>query len=83
MLFEFSKQLMQDFSQLLAAAPKPTLDNSQVQAVIESALQKFQLVTRSEFDAQAAVLARTRQKIEALEQQLAVLEGRVVGKVVE
>jgi len=34
------------------------------------------LVTREEFDAQAAVLASTRQRLYALEQRLRVLEER-------
>jgi hypothetical protein len=33
------------------------------------------LVTREEFDVQAAVLARTREKLEALEARVAGLEG--------
>ena len=33
------------------------------------------LVTREEFDVQAAVLARTRAKVESLEKQLAALEA--------
>jgi len=34
-------------------------------------------VTREEFDVQQAVLARTRQKLEALERQVADLEARL------
>lgn len=34
------------------------------------ALQKMDLVTREEFDVQKAVLAKTRAKLEALEQQV-------------
>lgn len=77
MIFDLSKQLLQDFSQLLANVPKPQLEENQIKVIIESALQKFQLVTRSEFDAQTAVLARTRQKIEDLEKQLNELEARL------
>lgn len=39
-----------------------------------SALQKLDVVTREEFDVQAAMLARTREKLEALEAQVAILE---------
>lgn len=39
-----------------------------------SALQKLDVVTREEFDVQAAMLARTREKLEALEAQVAALE---------
>jgi BMFP domain-containing protein YqiC len=43
-------------------------------AVLASGLGKLDLVTREEFDVQEAVLARTREKLEALEQRLAELE---------
>ena len=36
-----------------------------------STLQKMDLVTREEFDVQCRVLQRTREKLEALEKQLA------------
>ena len=39
-----------------------------------SALQKLDVVTREEFDVQAAMLARTREKLDALEKQVAALE---------
>jgi BMFP domain-containing protein YqiC len=37
---------------------------------LQAALARLDLVTREEFDAQTAVLQRTRQKLEALEQEL-------------
>ena len=43
-------------------------------AVLQSGLSKLDLVTRQEFDVQAGVLRRTREKLEALEARLAVLE---------
>ena len=42
-------------------------------AVLQAGLGKLDLVTREEFDVQRAVLARTREKLEALERQLAEL----------
>ena len=39
-------------------------------AVLRSSLSKLDLVTREEFDVQEAVLARTREKLEALEAKL-------------
>ena len=39
-------------------------------AVLGSWLEKLDLVTREEFDVQAAVLARTRARLEALEKRL-------------
>lgn len=38
-------------------------------------LSKLDLVTREEFEVQEAVLARTREKLEALEAKLAAMEG--------
>jgi len=47
-----------------------------VRAAVEGALSRMGLVTREEFDVQSEVLARTREKLEALERQMAELEGR-------
>ena len=44
--------------------------------VLQSQLAQFDLVTREEFDVQATVLKRTREKLAALEQRLAELEKR-------
>ena len=42
-------------------------------SVLQAGLGKLELVTREEFDVQRAVLARTREKLEALKKQLAEL----------
>jgi len=42
-------------------------------SVLQAGLGKLDLVTREEFDVQRAVLARTREKLEVLERQLAEL----------
>jgi len=44
--------------------------------VLQSQLAQLDLVTREEFDVQATVLKRTREKLAALEQRLAELEKR-------
>ena len=49
----------------------------QVRVFLQSALSKMDLVTRDEFDAQAAVLMRTREKVEQMEKLLADLESRL------
>lgn len=46
---------------------------------LQSAFNRMELVTRDEFDAQAKVLARTRERLEALEQRLAALEADASG----
>ncbi len=52
-------------------------DQSQLRALLNSALEKMDIVSRAEFDAQAAVLQRTREKIVELEQQLSTLEQEI------
>ena len=51
-----------------------------IQAVLQSAFVKMDLVTRTEFDAQVAVLAKTRKKLEALEKKLEEMEGKKESK---
>lgn len=48
--------------------------NRSFRATLEAGLAKLDLVTREEFDVQAAVLARSRAKLEALEKRVAALE---------
>lgn len=68
------------FSQLLAGRPDlPDLPGqqelqSQVRSMLQSTFAKLDLVTRDEFEAQQAVLMRTREKLEQLEQRLIALE---------
>lgn len=42
----------------------------QFKAILESAFQKMELVSREEFDIQVKVLQKTRAKLESLEAQL-------------
>ena len=49
-------------------------------AILQSGLAKLDLVTRQEFDVQAGVLKRTRDKLEALEARLAQLESESQSK---
>jgi len=48
----------------------------QFKQILQTMIAKMDLVTREEFDAQTKVLARTREKIEALEKIVADLEHR-------
>lgn len=48
--------------------------NRNLRATLESGLSKLDLVTREEFDVQAAVLTRTRDKLELLQLRVADLE---------
>jgi len=44
--------------------------------VLQGQLARLELVTREEFDVQASVLKRTREKLAALEKRLAELEAK-------
>ena len=46
-------------------------------SVLQAGLGKLDLVTREEFEVQRAVLARTREKLEALERDLARLSDAI------
>ena len=47
-----------------------------IRAVIAAGIARMDLVEREEFDIQSAVLARTREKLEALELRVRALEER-------
>nr|WP_067288873.1 accessory factor UbiK family protein [Marinobacterium profundum] len=49
----------------------------QVRAALQSSFARLDLVTRDEFDAQAAVLGRTREKVDQLELKLSEIEQRL------
>lgn len=53
---------------------KADLDNN-LRAVLEASLRDMNLVSREEFDVQAALLSRTIDKLKQLEQQLAEMEN--------
>ena len=67
------QDLSNKIKEIAASSPLADIDKN-IHALIKGALTKMELVTREEFDAQTAVLLRTRQKLEALEQELARLE---------
>ena len=50
-----------------------------LRATLEANLSRLDLVTRNEFDVQSAVLARTREKLEQLEKDVAELEQALNG----
>ena len=63
------------FNDLRQALPTTTFDvpEKELRSLLEASLLKMNLVSRQEFDAQQLVLARTREKIDALEKQLQTL----------
>ena len=62
-------------SEAIAASPARDVDKN-VRALLTGALARLDLVTREEFDVQAQVLRRTREKLETLATRLAELEAR-------
>jgi BMFP domain-containing protein YqiC len=74
-------RFIDDLARKLSAAVPQSVANirrdleDNFKAVLQSALARMDLVTRQEFDVQAGVLRRTREKLEALETKLAALEA--------
>lgn len=78
MIDQLAKQFFTDIKDTLDKhAPNSDVPASQLNAILESGLKKLNLVTREEFDAQQAVLLRTRTKLEALEQKIDDLEKMI------
>lgn len=50
-----------------------------VRAMLSSGLARLDVVPRAEFEVQAQVLLKTREKLEALEARLAEIEKRIPG----
>jgi BMFP domain-containing protein YqiC len=69
-------QFLKDLTERLSNALPPQLNTlkkdweKSVHSILANAFQKFDVVTREEFDTQTKVLARTRKKVEALEAEL-------------
>ncbi len=75
------QKLVEEFtakvSEVLAASPARDLEKN-LRATLTALFAKLDLVTREEFDVQAQVLARTREKLAELEMRLAKLENPTV-----
>ncbi|MCV6620266.1 MAG: accessory factor UbiK family protein [Cellvibrionaceae bacterium] len=74
MLQDFAQKLANDIHQAMENGPTP---HSQLQQIISSAVKRLNLVGRDEFDAQSIVLQRSREKIDALEQQLTQMQQQL------
>ena len=73
------EKVFDDISARVAAAmaSSPIRDvEKNVRVLLRGALGRLDFVSREEFDIQVALLARTREKLEGLEERLALLEGR-------
>jgi ubiquinone biosynthesis accessory factor UbiK len=75
---KFLSELAARLSELAAANPAQDLERN-FRALLSSAFTRLDLVSREEYDAQAEVLARAREKLAALEARVAQIEGRTPG----
>lgn len=64
------------FFERLTRADDPVFEqiDRNARSLLQSALTRLDVVSREEFDAQAAVLKRTRERLEALEAKIASLD---------
>jgi len=74
-IFESISQTMSQLMQGKTELPGQDAMQQQIKGVLQSSFAKLDLVTRDEFDAQAAVLQRTREKLEQLEAKVAAMES--------
>ena len=76
----FDPKSLDDLARKLADAVPPGLAalkndlEQNFKAVLQSGLTRLDLVTRQEFDVQAGVLRRSRERLEELEKRIAALE---------
>jgi BMFP domain-containing protein YqiC len=80
-------RFIDDLAKRLSAAVPPSVTalrrdlEDNFKAVLQGGLARLDLVSRQEFDVQAGVLRRTREKLEALEKRVAELEGKTEEQV--
>ena len=78
-LFEQMQTIAVDMQNKIGEAIRnsPARDiEKNVRTMMNHGFQKMDLVTREEFDLQARVLAKTREKLEALEEKVTALEKK-------
>jgi len=68
-------ELAKRIGRAIEASPAKDLERN-VKALLASGLAKLDVVPRAEFDVQAKVLARTREKLDELERKVAELEAK-------
>ena len=77
-----SKRGGTSFFERLTRADDPVFEqiDRNAKSLLQSALTRLDVVSREEFDAQAAVLKRTRERLEALEAKIASLDEALTEK---
>ncbi|HEX6734116.1 MAG TPA: accessory factor UbiK family protein [Azonexus sp.] len=76
---KFLEEIGAKMSALLANSPVKDIEKN-TKALVSGAFAKLDLVTREEFDVQAQVLARTRDKLKELEARVDALEKARSGQ---
>ena len=71
---DFLDELNRRISEIFAQSPAKDIERN-VRAMMTSMFARLDLVTREEFDVQAELLARTREKLIELETRVAALEA--------
>lgn len=72
----FFDNMQSRINQVLEKTPAKDIEKN-VKAMMSQGFSKLDLVTLEEFDIQAQVLAKTRDKLEALELRVAELEAKL------
>lgn len=72
-------ELAQRIGRAIEESPAKDIEKV-VKALLQGGLSKLDVVPRTAFDVQARVLARTREKLEALEAKVAELEAKQRGE---
>ncbi len=78
----FDPKAFEDLARRMADAMPPQFAalrsdmEANFKSILQAGLAKLDLVTRQEFDVQSGVLARTREKLDALEARLESLQSK-------
>lgn len=72
---KFIEEISSRLSAAANSSPAKDLEKN-MRALLAQGFTKLDLVTREEFDVQAQILARTREKLSALEARVAELEAQ-------
>ena len=72
---KFLDEISAKLNEVVAGSPAKDFEKN-ARALLAQGFAKLDLVTREEFDVQAQLLSRTRQKVEKLEARVAALEAQ-------
>lgn len=73
----FERLAKQLSDKLQGASQAPGDIQRNVQGVLRGAMERMEIVSREDFDIMMEVLQRTRERVEALEEQVAALENTI------